>query len=129
MLTQDVAVQYAMRMYDNPSCIDIQEFTSDYNNYKIVSRFLQKYKKHGTLKERLILNALVLMCNVFKEDAAIRILFCHVDKEHWSALKTFLLFMGRCPKVIRGVPTDINTSDIPVDMKVANSLRILAREG
>jgi hypothetical protein len=47
-----------------------------------------------------------------------------MSKEDYITLKTFLLFLNYMPNVVRGIKgQDIFSSDISVDMKIAEILR------
>ena len=82
---------FAMKMYDNPSCKDLLEFHDDINRIIYIKRLLNKYKVSGKLKERLILNHIIVLYNVFGIEGATRLLFYYIDSSHYSALKTFLV--------------------------------------
>ena len=80
--------------------------------------------KVGEMRERLILNHLVVLYNVFGVESATRLLFFKMSKNDYSALKTYLLFLSCMPEVIRGIKGhDIVSSEIPVDMNIAEVLR------
>jgi hypothetical protein len=89
-----------------------------------VKRLLQKYRTKIELRERLILNHLVILINTFGVEPAVRILFLRTDELDYTTLKTFLLYLGCLPKVVYGIDgKDIRTSLIAVDMYVASVLR------
>ena len=78
----------------------------------------------GELREQLVLNHLVVLNNVFGPEAATRLLFFKMSKDDYSALKTYLLFLSCMPDRVKGIKGhDILSSEIPVDMTVANALR------
>jgi small subunit ribosomal protein S19 len=82
------------------------------------------YRKLGELREQLVINHLVVLNNVFGPEVATRMLFFKMSKDDYSALKTYLLFLSCMPERVRGIKGhDIISSEIPVDMTVANSLR------
>ena len=56
---------YAARAYINPGCVDILEFHEDLNRIKYIKRLFRRYSETGELKERLILNHLIVLYNVF----------------------------------------------------------------
>lgn len=85
---------FAMKMYDNPSCKDLLEFHDDINRIIYIKRLLNKYKVSGKLKERLILNHIIVLYNVFGIEGATRLLFYYIDSSHYSALKTFLVYLA-----------------------------------
>lgn len=122
-LTSDNILMYAMKAYEKPNCI-LSEFKNDMKRFNYLKRLFLRYRKHGDLKERLIINHLVVIYNLFGIEMSTRILFYKMNKEDYSTLKTYLLFLNFMPEIIRGIKgKDILSSDIPVDMKVAEALR------
>lgn len=122
-LTSDNVVMYAIKAYDKPNCI-MSEFTDDMKRFNYLKRLFQRYRKYDELREQLVLNHLVVIYNVFGPEVATRLLFFKMSKDDYSALKTYLLFLSYMPERIKGIKgNDIHSSDIPVDMKVADILR------
>jgi hypothetical protein len=123
-LTDKNFMIYAMKAYDNPHCCSIEEFHEDLQKTKYIKRLFSRYKKTGELKEKLILNHIRVMYNVFDVSAATHILFFKIDEEFYPQLKTFLVFLSFMPDrlhLIRG--QRINTVDIPLDNKLVEALR------
>jgi len=108
---------YAVENYTNKACLSDEEFWEDFSKIKYVKRLLGRYVKEGELKERLILNHLIGFYNVFKIDAANRMLFLRVDDECKPALKTFLVFLNYLPQNWH--------TEIPLDTNIVNVLRKL----
>ena len=122
-LTNDNILIYAVKAYDKPNCI-MSEFKEDMKRFNYLKRLFKRYRKVGELREQLVLNHLVVICNVFGPEVATRILFFKMSKDDFSALKTYLLFLSCMPEKIRGIKGhDIISSEIPVDMTIANILR------
>ena len=116
---------YAAKCYEKPNCID-SEFDEDYKKIRYIKRLLQRYRLTGEIKERLILNHLVIAQNVFGVEATTRMLFLRLDKKEYSALKTILIFTSSMPVIVKGIRgEDIISSDIPIDFKLAGMLRAL----
>jgi len=114
---------YAAKCYDKPNCID-SEFDEDYKKIRYIKRLLHRYRITGELKERLILNHLVVAQNVFGVEASTRMLFVRIDSKDHSALKTFLIYTSAMPNVIKGIRgKNIFSSDIPLDNKIVEILR------
>jgi uncharacterized radical SAM superfamily Fe-S cluster-containing enzyme len=90
-------VMYAMKMYQNSSCTGIEEFKEDLSRVKYIKRLLIKYKKYGDLKERLILNHIIILQNVFGVEGSVRILFYKLNKDLHSYLKAFLEYLQYLP--------------------------------
>lgn len=122
-LNNDNVTIYAVKAYDRPNCI-MSEFKDDMKRFNYLKRLFKRYRKLDELRERLVLNHLVVLCNVFGPEAATRLLFYKMSKDDYSALKTYLVFLSVMPDRIRGIKgQDIISSDIPVDMKIADILR------
>ena len=115
---------YAAKMYSNSQCISIEEFHDDMKRIKYIKRLFNRYSGTGEIKERLILNHIVIFYNVFSVESATRILFCKLDKNLHSILKTFLVYFGYMPERVFGINgCDIISSDIAIDNKIAQILR------
>ena len=91
-------VMFAMKNYDNPQCLDLDEFHSDLNRVKYLKRLFKRYVTTGDLKERLILNHIIVLYNVFGIVPATRLLFYKMDKEYYSLLKTFIVYLNFFPE-------------------------------
>lgn len=122
-LNDDNFLLYAMKAYNSPHCI-MSEFESDLKRTKYLKRLFRRYKATKVLKERLILNHIILLYNVFGSEPATRILFFKIDKQDYDVLKTFLIYLNYMPEKINGIDGgDIISSDILLDMYVADILR------
>lgn len=122
-LTDDNFLIYAIKCYDNPRCI-MSEFEDDLKRLKYIRRLIKRYKSTGDLKERLILNHIIVLSNVFGTEAAVRMLFFKIDTADYHILKTFLLFLNYIPKIVKGIKgKNINSSDITIDLFVAKRLK------
>jgi len=122
-LTNDNILIYAVKAYDKPNCI-MSEFKEDMKRFNYLKRLFKRYRKVGELREQLVLNHLVVICNVFGPEVSARILFFKMSKDDYSALKTYLLFLSCMPEIVRGIKGhDIISSEIPVDMTIADVLR------
>ena len=124
-LNEETFILYAIKAYDKPNCI-MSEFENDIKKIKYIKRLLRKYRATGVLKERLILNHIIILSNIFGSEATTRLLFFQIETKHHDILKTFLVFLNFMPKIVFGINgKDIRSSDIPIDMKVAAELRKL----
>ena len=114
---------YAAKCYDKPNCLD-SEFDEDYKKIRYIKRLLQRYRVTGEIKERLILNHLVIAQNVFGIEPTTRMLFLRIDEKDYSSLKTLLIFTSSMPAIVKGIRgEDIISSDIPIDFRLAGILR------
>jgi|TARA_B100001964_G_C14128969_1_gene551941 hypothetical protein len=91
-------MMYAMRNYDNPQCTGIDEFNEDISKIKYIKRLFKRYTTTGELKERLILNHIIVFYNVFGIVPATRLLFYRIESCDYELLKTFLVFLNICPE-------------------------------
>jgi hypothetical protein len=124
-LNESNVLLYAAKCYDKPNCIQ-SEFDEDYKRFRYIKRLLNRYRVTGKIKERLLLNHLIMTHNVFGVEASTRILFLRIDPRDWSALKTILLYTSAMPSIVRGIRgTNIISSDIQLDQKLVDILREL----
>tara|TARA_R110002020_G_scaffold367435_1_gene579309 strand:+ start:110 stop:502 length:393 start_codon:yes stop_codon:yes gene_type:complete len=124
VLTDHNVDMYALKAYDNIHCENIDEFYDDMKRIKYIKRLFNRYTQTGELKDRLILNHIIVLYNVFPVEAASRILFFKIDVNDYSKLKTFLVFLGYMPEVVKGVRgRDILNSDISLDVSIISKLR------
>ena len=123
-LTDDNFLMYAMKEYNDIQCTDIEEFYDDLKKIKYIKRLFNIYKNTGQLKERLILNHLIVFYNVFPIQSGTRILFYKIERDFWPMLKTFLIFLDRMPEKIDSIRGEtIRTSDIQLDEGIVTRLR------
>ena len=120
---------YAMKYYDNPQCVEVEEFNDDLKKIKYIKRLFNQYALEGVLKERLLLNHIIVFYNVFSVEAATRILFFKLEEEIWPMLKTFLFYLNFLPNKIESIDgKEILTDDIPMDQGIVDSLRKFDKE-
>ena len=96
-LTEENFTLFAMKHYDNPHCRGVNEFNDDLKKFKYLKRLFRKYRAGGGLKERLILNHIIVIYNLFGVDAATNMLFFKIDKKYWPQLKSFLMYLNVMP--------------------------------
>ena len=114
ILTPETIDIFAKRHYDNRGA-DQEEFNDDMNRFKYLKRLFRKYDTSKEFKSRLIINHIIILANVFGIEAATTLLFFKVDKQHWSILKTVLIFLNYMP--------DEELIDIQLDQKVMEELK------
>ena len=108
---------YAAKFYRNASCLEAQDFYDDVARFKYVVRLLRRYRDSGVIQERLVLNHIISIYNVFDIKAATRMIFHKVDIQLWPALKTFLVYLNYLP---------VNThQNINIDLSIATKLKDL----
>ena len=116
-LNNDNFELYAAKHYKNPACLTVDDFKEDLSRFKYINRLLKKYEKTGVLAERLILNHIITIYNVFDITAATRMLFYRIPSIHWPAIKTFLLYLNYLK--------EDQKKDIVTDLYVAKKLQSL----
>jgi len=118
---------FAASCYDNPGCYDTAEFYDDLKRFKYLKRLIRSYLEDGDLKDRLILNHLIVLRNVFGAESTVRMVALRLE-EYLPQLKPFLEFMGCLPDYIEMIGIEgrrIDTSRIPSDMFVMEAVELL----
>jgi hypothetical protein len=108
---------FAIRHYENPHCESETEFNDDMKRFKYIKRLLRKYHETYVLKDRLLLNHIIVLNNLFGPDACVTLLLFKIQPDYWKALKSFLLFLN----LLR----EGEMSDIVEDENVLDTLRKL----
>lgn len=121
-LDESTFLLYAAKHYDNPQCLDTEEFYDDLKRFKYLKRLFGKYEEAGELRERLIINHLIVLYNVFGIHAT-KMLFLKLEP-YYSYLKPFLVLLNYMPdKIILSDSRIIFSSDIPMDQNIIEVLR------
>ena len=111
-LTDKNHLLFAIKHYNNPQSVTVDDFMEDMKKFKYLKRLLKRYLKSGTLRTNLIINHLIILFNVFDE-ATIPLLMYKLEREYWSILKTFLIFLDRYPEINQG---SLNEVDLDMDV-------------
>jgi hypothetical protein len=111
---------YAMHHYDNTQCYSLAEFEDDLKKFLYLKKLISRYKNNGDLKERLILNHIIVLYNLFGE-ATTKMLFYKVDEECWDVLVTFLVYLNLMPETVPDY--GIILSEVVLDERVISTLR------
>lgn len=123
-VNDDNFIIFAMKFYENPQCLSEKDFHNDLKILKYIKRLLNRYKKTGEIKTRLMLNHLIMLGNVFPIEILVRILFLKIPCDYWKELKTFLIFLKYMPEKVGSVNGKyIMSSDIEIDFKIVEDLR------
>jgi hypothetical protein len=115
-LNEDNFLLFAIKHYENPQAVTREDFEKDLNHFKYIKRLLKRYKKTGELKTHLLLNHFIILYNIFGE-ATTPMLFYKLEKELWSVIKTFIIFLGRLPEYPKS-----NIHNIQVDIYCLSEL-------
>jgi len=109
---------YAMKHYDDPQCESVEDFQEDLRRFRYLKRLLHRYHTNGEMRERLMLNHLICLFNVFGYDPCMRMLdFKIKDDRYWTSIKTMLLYLGYIDEAWQ--------TDIKIDEPLASRLREL----
>jgi len=110
-LNEDNFLLFAIKNYENPQAVTKEDFDRDLNHFKYIKRLLKRYKNTGQLKTHLLLNHFIILYNIFGE-ATTPMLFFKIEDDLWSAMKSFIIFLGRFPEYpksgIHDIQVDIN---------------------
>ena len=124
-LTEENFMLFAAKYYENPHCTDLLEFHDDLKRIRYLKRLFKKYEQTGELKERLILNHLLVLYNVFEHRAMTRILAFKLY-EQLKYLKPFLIFLNYWRTDIGNVNgKQIVDTDISLDDNIVQKLRLI----
>jgi len=115
-LNEDNFLLFAIKYYENPQAVTREDFDKDLNHFKYIKRLLKRYKNNGDLKVHLLLNHFIILYNIFGE-ATTPMLFFKIEKDLWSAMKSFIMFLGKFPEYPK---SDIH--NIQVDIKCLSQL-------
>jgi len=96
-LNEENFLLFAIKHYENPQAVTKEDFDKDIHHFKYIKRLLKRYKNTGELKIHLLLNHFIILYNIFG-DAATPMLFFKIEKELWSVMKTFVMFLNRLPQ-------------------------------
>ncbi len=124
-LTEKNFLLFAAKYYEDPNCVDVLEFQQDLDRIKYIKRLLKRYQESGELKERLILNHLVVLYNVFEHKALTRMLALKLN-DYLHLLKPFLQYMEYWPRTIDGInEANVDCLGVPTDIYILGVLKDL----
>ena len=121
-LTEENFLLFAIKNYENPQAVTKEDFDKDLNHFKYIKRLLKRYKNTGQLKTHLLLNHFIILYNIFGE-AATPMLFFKIEKDLWSSMKTFVMFLGKLPEYPKS-----KIHDIKVDLFCLQELYTIYNE-
>jgi len=119
-LTESTFLLYAMKHYDNPQCTDMVEFEEDLKRFQYLRKLFGRYRHEDELKERLILNHLIVLYNVFGPSAT-NMLFMKLREFH-EYLKPFVVYLNYMPTVVMYEDIQIAADSIVSDQKILDTL-------
>ncbi len=124
VLTEDSYLLYAARHYDNPQSFSTEEFLEDLNRIKYLKKLATRYHDSGSIKERLVINHLIVLSNVFPVSVLNRILYLKM-KDQFGFIKPFLILLNLLQDTIHNVGTKsvVDTTLITMDQNIVKLLR------
>jgi hypothetical protein len=120
-LTESTFLLYAMKFYDNPQCTDVSEFDEDMKRFQYLRKLFGRYRQDNELKERLILNHLIIIYNVFGPEAT-NMLFMKLPEYH-EYLKPFVEYLNFMPSVIQYDDVILHKDNIVSDENIVEKLK------
>ena len=121
-LNDDNFILFVIKNYENPQAVTKEDFDKDLNHFKYIKRLLKRYKNTGVLKTHLLLNHFIILYNIWGE-ATTPMLFFKIDKDLWSSMKAFIMFLNRFPEYPK---THIH--DIQVDLECLKDLNLITTD-
>ena len=121
-LNDDNFILFAIKNYENPQAVTKEDFDKDLNHFKYIKRLLKRYKNTGVLKTHLLLNHFIILYNIWGE-ATTPMLFFKIDKDLWSSMKAFIMFLNRFPEYPRS-----KIHDIQVDIECLKELKLITAD-
>ena len=92
-VTESNLLLYAAQNYHNPLVASSEDFYEDLKRFKYIKRLVNRYLATNELSERLILNHLIVIFNMFGIEAGCKILELKLNPGHWPIIKPFLIFL------------------------------------
>jgi len=109
-LNEDNFLLFAIKNYENPQSVTKEDFNRDLNHFKYIKRLLKRYKNTGQLKSHLLINHFIILYNIFG-DATTPMLFYKIERELWTTMKTFIMFLDRIPEYPKTYIHDIQIDE------------------
>jgi hypothetical protein len=122
-LSESTFVIYAAKYYDNPHCSDVLEFEEDLKRFQYLRKLFGRFSSSGELKERLILNHLIVIYNCFGLEST-NMLFMKLEGYH-EYLKPFVAYLSYLPEHIQYENKMIRTRDIESNQQIERILNEL----
>lgn len=120
-LGESTFLLYAAKYYDNPHCSDITEFEEDLKRFQYLRKLFGRYRQTGELKERLILNHLIILYNCFGLETT-NMLFMKLD-EYRECLKPFVEYLNFMPEFIEYDNKIMHNKHINSDVFIEETLK------
>ena len=116
-LTKNNFELYAAKHYQKDKWSTDDDFKEDMSRFKYINRLVNRFYRDDDLKERLILNHIIILGNVLGPDVCAEILMSKTDITLQSIVKTFLVYLNYLP--------EDSYVEVPLDSTVIDVLRKL----
>jgi hypothetical protein len=113
---------FAAKNYDNPHCESDEEFKEDLLHFKYLKRLVSQYVTGGKLNDRLIMNHLIIINNLFSVSAGTEMVLFKM-RGHEDVMKPFLLALNTMPQRLVVNGDEVSSDEIPMDPVVVDTLR------
>jgi hypothetical protein len=110
---------FSLQHYENPQCESLEEFYEDLDRIKYLKRLMNRTDGDAEQKNRLILNHLMVLTNVFGIVPCCRILFFRMESKYHQKLKTYLKYLN----VLAAQIPELDLTNIELDEELMNQLR------
>lgn len=123
-LTDKNFLLFCAAHYDNAQYASTEDFIEDLNRIKYIKKLVTRYVENGDLKERLILNHIIVLNNCFGPEILCKILFLKL-KNQMQYIKPFLILLNILPDKVFNVGDElvIDTDLIGMDDLIVSKLR------
>ncbi len=126
VLNDENFLLYCAHHYDNSKYTSTEEFNHDLSRIKYIKKLITRYIVNDELKERLILNHIIILNNCFGPEVLCKLLWLKLEKQI-EYVKPFLVLLGVLPRYIYRVGDKdyIDTDLILMDQHIVERLREL----
>lgn len=123
-LTENNFILYCAKHYDDKHYSSTEQFYDDIKRVGYIRKLITRYQQTGDLKERLILNHIIVLNNVFGPAVTCRILFFKLD-DQLQYIKPFLVMLEILQNKVYNIGkySVIDSDCIPMDAKIVEALR------
>jgi len=119
VLSDEEFLIFSLQHYENPQCSSLEEFYEDLDRIKYLKRLMNRGDGDAGQKNRLILNHLIILTNVFGIVPGCRILFYRMEQKYHRQLKTYLHYLNVLAQEI----PEIDISLVEMDNALLEELR------
>ena len=112
MITTDQEYfQWAMKSYDNPSAITIDDFNKDLSHVVTIKKAVRKYKTDSKTLRRLV-NQVVIYYNMFNTTGTELLMYKVTEDDILECLIPIILYLGRSTPTVDAKRVSLNTEII-----------------